>query len=104
MTSERAPPIFLTLDEVLAIHADQIERDGGALGIRDRGLLEFQPYRGLNAHRSHRCIFPCNEGREMDHKGFATTLLSLDVDRGRVTCVRAPVRPRTHGDLPKEVR
>lgn len=31
---------FLTLDEVLAIHADQIERYGGALGIRDRGLLE----------------------------------------------------------------
>ena len=31
---------FLTLDEVLAIHADQIERYGGSLGIRDRGLLE----------------------------------------------------------------
>jgi len=32
--------VFLTLDEVLAIHADQIERYGGSLGIRDRGLLE----------------------------------------------------------------
>jgi death on curing protein len=32
--------LFLTLDEVLAIHADQIERYGGAFGIRDRGLLE----------------------------------------------------------------
>jgi death-on-curing protein len=31
---------FLTLDEVLAIHADQIERYGGSLGIRDQGLLE----------------------------------------------------------------
>jgi death on curing protein len=31
---------FLTLDEVLAIHADQIERYGGSLGIRDHGLLE----------------------------------------------------------------
>lgn len=40
MTSERIPAIFLTLDEALAIHADQIERYGGALGIRDRGLLE----------------------------------------------------------------
>jgi death-on-curing protein len=30
----------LTLDEVLAIHAHQIDRYGGALGIRDRGLLE----------------------------------------------------------------
>jgi len=34
------PPVFLTLDEVLALHADQIERYGGSLGIRDLGLLE----------------------------------------------------------------
>lgn len=32
--------VFFSLDEVLAIHADQIERYGGSLGIRDRGLLE----------------------------------------------------------------
>jgi len=31
---------FLTLDEVLAIHSDQIERYGGSFGIRDRSLLE----------------------------------------------------------------
>jgi death on curing protein len=31
---------FFTLDEVLAIHADQIARYGGSLGIRDGGLLE----------------------------------------------------------------
>jgi len=31
---------FLTLDEVLAIHADQIERYGGSFGVRDHGLLE----------------------------------------------------------------
>ena len=30
---------FLTLDEVLALHADQIERYGGRPGIRDIGLL-----------------------------------------------------------------
>jgi death on curing protein len=34
------PSLFLTLDEVLAIHAHQIARYGGALGLRDRGLLE----------------------------------------------------------------
>jgi len=34
------PVLFLTLDEALAIHAHQISRYGGALGIRDRGLLE----------------------------------------------------------------
>jgi death on curing protein len=33
-------PLFLTLDEVLAIHADQIERYGGLRGLRDLGLLE----------------------------------------------------------------
>ena len=33
-------PRFLGLDEVLALHADQIERYGGAPGVRDLGLLE----------------------------------------------------------------
>ena len=32
-------PAFLTLDEVLAIHADQIRKYGGASGIRDLSLL-----------------------------------------------------------------
>src|SRR5579863_7375589 len=35
----------LTLVEVLAIHADQIERYGGAHGVRDQGLLEAALYR-----------------------------------------------------------
>lgn len=33
-------PDFLTLAEVLDIHAFQIERHGGRPGLRDRGLLE----------------------------------------------------------------
>ena len=32
--------VHLTLDEVLALHAESIERFGGSLGIRDVGLLE----------------------------------------------------------------
>ena len=32
-------PVFLTLDDVLALHSDQILRYGGSSGIRDRGLL-----------------------------------------------------------------
>ncbi len=32
-------PVFLTLDEVLALHADQISRYGGTGGLRDVGLL-----------------------------------------------------------------
>jgi death-on-curing protein len=31
---------FLGLDEVIALHADQIERYGGSAGVRDLGLLE----------------------------------------------------------------
>ncbi len=33
-------PVFLRLDHVLTIHAEQIERYGGSPGIRDRGILE----------------------------------------------------------------
>lgn len=40
---------YLTLVEVLAIHEDQLERYGGASGIRDYGLIEaalFRPQTG----------------------------------------------------------
>lgn len=33
-------PIFLTFEDVLEIHRDQIVRYGGATGIRDVGLLQ----------------------------------------------------------------
>ena len=33
-------PLFLTLDEILALHEDQIRRYVGHPGIRDLGLLE----------------------------------------------------------------
>ncbi len=33
-------PAFLTLDEALALHFDQIDRYGGLHGVRDLGLLE----------------------------------------------------------------
>ena len=33
-------PEFLTLDEILGIHADQISRYGGSSGLRDLGLLQ----------------------------------------------------------------
>jgi death-on-curing protein len=43
---------YLTVVEVLAIHDDQIERYGGASGLRDGGLLEaaiFRPQTGYYA-------------------------------------------------------
>jgi len=33
-------PLFLTLDEVLSLHEDQIRRFGGSYGVRDVALLE----------------------------------------------------------------
>jgi death-on-curing protein len=36
---------YLTVVEVLAMHADQIKRYGGLVGVRDRGLLEAALYR-----------------------------------------------------------
>jgi prophage maintenance system killer protein len=32
--------VFLSTDDVIRIHADQITRYGGSLGLRDHGLLE----------------------------------------------------------------
>ncbi len=33
-------PDFLTVEEVLDIHRDQIEKYGGSMGVRDMGLLD----------------------------------------------------------------
>jgi death on curing protein len=44
---------YLTVAEVLAMHADQIERYGGSHGVRDPGLLEaalFRPQTGYYAN------------------------------------------------------
>lgn len=53
-------PIFLSLDEVLQIHTDQIERYGGSPGIRDLGLLESaiaMPQAGFGSQRLHADLF-----------------------------------------------
>ncbi len=39
-----------TVVEVLAIHADQIDRYGGAHGVRDMGLLETALFRPQTGH------------------------------------------------------
>lgn len=38
---------FLTLDDLLGIHSEQIRQFGGASGIRDEGLLESALYRPM---------------------------------------------------------
>lgn len=39
MSISLVEPEWLTLDDVLAIHEDQIERYGGPEGVRDQGLV-----------------------------------------------------------------
>ena len=51
---------FLTTDEVLEIHDDQIRRYGGAVGIRDIGLLQSavaMPSTGVGDHYVHRDVY-----------------------------------------------
>lgn len=51
---------YLALDEVLAIHADQIDRYGGSHGIRDRAGLESalaMPQAGFGDELMHPTIF-----------------------------------------------
>jgi death-on-curing protein len=53
-------PEFLTLDEILEIHRDQIERYGGDEGIRDNGLLESavaMPQQSFGGEYLYRDIF-----------------------------------------------
>jgi len=53
-------PLFLTLEEVLEIHRDEIERHGGTLGVRDNGLLESAvaaPQSGFVGHYLHSDLY-----------------------------------------------
>lgn len=47
--SSRSSPTWLRQDAVLAIHDEQLSQHGGALGIRDIGLLESALARPQNA-------------------------------------------------------
>ena len=53
-------PLFLTVDEVIAIHADQIERYGGSIGLRDLELLKSavaMPESGFGDQYLHADLF-----------------------------------------------
>ena len=53
-------PEFLSLAEILQIHRDQIERYGGASGIRDLGLLQSalaMPAAGFGGRYLHQDLF-----------------------------------------------
>ncbi|MBZ0168376.1 death-on-curing protein [Candidatus Methylomirabilis lanthanidiphila] len=53
-------PVFLSLDEVIEIHRDMIERYGGSAGIRDMGLLQSavaMPQTGFGGEFLHADLF-----------------------------------------------
>jgi len=53
-------PEFLSFDEILEIHDDQIQRYGGDAGIRDRGLLESavaMPQQSFGGQYLHKDVF-----------------------------------------------
>lgn len=53
-------PIFLTMDEVLEIHRDQVQRYGGTYEVRDIGLLVSavsMPSAGFDDQYLHKDIF-----------------------------------------------
>jgi death-on-curing protein len=53
-------PEFLTVEDILEIHALQIDRYGGGTGIRDRALLESataQPMSTFDGEPLHRDLF-----------------------------------------------
>ena len=53
-------PDFLSLDDVLLIHEQQLQKYGGSSGIRDQGLLESaiaQPSAGFGGAYLHGSLF-----------------------------------------------
>jgi death on curing protein len=86
---------YLTVAEVLAMHADQIERYGGSHGVRDPGLLEaalFRPQTGYYADLIEEAAalwesmsqnHPFIDGNK--RTGFAATYTFLAINGARLT-------------------
>jgi len=71
VTDAPEPPefVFLTVEVVLALHQRQLERYGGAPGLRDRGLLESavaQPQASFGGVYAHEGLF-ANEAAYLFH-------------------------------------
>jgi len=91
---------YLTVAEVLAIHADQIDRYGGAHGLRDPGALEaaiFRPQSGYY-HDIIEEAAALWESLAMNHPfidgnkriGFAAAFTSLAINGVRITAAPEP--------------
>ena len=60
MSPSLSEPDFLSVEDVLIIHEEQIEHFGGAAGLRDQGLLESavaQPQMSFGGAFAHHDLF-----------------------------------------------
>lgn len=92
---------YLTAIEVLAIHHDQIERYGGASGVRDFGLLEaalFRPQTGYYADLSEEAAalweslsqnHPFVDGNKRTAFGAMYTFLAINGLQLTASCAEA---------------
>ena len=101
MTEDSRGPHFLDATDILAIHADQIERYGGAADIRDQGLMLSaiaQPSAAFGGHFLHEDLFlmaaaylfhlvqnhPFVDGNK--RTGTASALVFLELNGFEVDC------------------
>lgn len=112
---------FLTVDDVLALHAEQLERFGGGSGVRDHGLLVSavaQPQATFDGELLHPDLFaqaaaylfhivanhPFVDGNK--RTGLLTALVFLDlnditIDHGSAD-LYAVTMAVASGEMPKE--
>ncbi|MCD0422588.1 type II toxin-antitoxin system death-on-curing family toxin [Rubrivivax sp. JA1024] len=56
--SEPAEPLWITYDQAIAMHARQLRRFGGAVGLRDEGMLQSALERPINKWRYEQSELP----------------------------------------------
>ena len=93
--------IYLTFEQVILIHQDQIDRYGGSHGIRDLALLEsavFRPQSSFDQHELYPSFFEkaaalfhslINNHAFVDgnkRTGTASLLIFLEINRYRLYC------------------
>ena len=115
-------PRFLTLAEIFEIHADQIGRYGGSVGVRDAGMLESalaQPSAGFGQEYFHTDVFemaaayayhlalnhPFVDGNK--RAGLAAALIFLELNHVTIRDpkgkLHAAIIETAKGSMPKSV-
>lgn len=109
-------PLFLTIDEIVAIHDDQVNRYGGSHGLRDEGLLlsaAAMPEMGFGGEYLHHDLFEMAAAYlfhiVMDHPRMTSTSSSSPSSKAVPASPRSPTRsgprpPRSPDPSPTPAR